>query len=94
MNTLAPINIRELHELVVPTFHELKLSVDYWRGRRLEALAQVEAAWDMYSAAIDDGEPQDYIEQLSVMAEAIEAVAHDTYRELEAAKVRLLAMQN
>lgn len=86
--------IFQLNELEVYTMQELQWAVEYRRIRRIEAQAQVAAAWDMYSAAIDDCLERDSINELGKMAEKVEAAAADAYIALDAAKAALLARMN
>jgi len=92
-NTLTHVEVTRLPELK-PEVRILQLSIEYWQKMHAEARAQREEAWKLYTASIDNGEPRAMIENCFVMAEMLEDICKEAWREHEQAKRNLLDFWN
>ena len=92
--TTEMIDILDLPKLYVPTHFEMCMSIEVWEARRKDCMTHAAAAWDMHSAAIDNGLPHDEIEDIAIGAEVMEREAMDAWHKLGAAKAALLARMN
>ena len=86
--------ITKLPEVSTSALRELQWSIDWWGKQYAEAGYQSQIAWEMYSNAIDDQEPQTQIEQLFVVATMFDGIKSDTWRKWQDAKMQYLAIQN
>lgn len=94
MTTPTTTQIFTLPQVSTSYAREVAWAVDYWKSKYARVSMQSQAAWRMYNEAIDNELPRDEINKLYFIANLFDELRRDTWRELDNAKARYLALQN
>lgn len=74
---------------------ELQWQMEFWKREYAKAGSQKEQAWKIYSEAVDDPcMSREEKEELYKMAAMFDAIADDTWRQLQQAKADYLQLFN
>lgn len=86
--------ILNMPQLSTSYSREVTWAVDHWQREYARVSMQSQAAWKLYNEAIDANSPRDEINELYFIANLFDELRRDTWRELDNAKARYLALQN
>jgi hypothetical protein len=94
MNQTTFSYVTKLPEVETSQLRELQWSIDHWRRVYAEAGAQAKSAWQLYTKAIDDGEPREHKDALFEMWKMFDANRVAAWKAFDEVKAQYLALLN